>query len=728
MPPTPALQDARPSHTSTTGGSPASEEGRWRAGSIFVRLNLALLSLAAALHTFDARLFAVRLRSPVQPDSLVHYNMLLTWWRHGDSPRGFTLTPSPYFIDMVLQLPMMLLAPDFEGFSYALACTYALLILGSLYLVLRIALDSGPALAIAAAGATVAGFYELAPFNFVVHVFVINHTSELFTTLGLLALLHAWFRPGAPRRPYAAYGYALAVAVCVASSPFFIATYAIPAAVAATAILGTEYVTRPRLAWFLGLTAVGALAGLIALAIISCHAWPIRGDAYRGWWRSYLTFKRTIIAEPGGLAVAWATAVAVLASSALAIAGRRTRRWSIPTTFMLAFFPACVVACVGIPIKRGAFDGGYAFRYVTLPWLLVVAFYVAVCARGAQALGAAVLRGRRRPAAPRWLPWSAAVLGVAGIGIGATCRGPLTMDDEASRTAGTIRCFREAEQRGDVKDGLALWWLARYLNAARHAAGWSSPFVVVQLLHNDPPAVDPRDNNLRWLAGAYRGGAAKLNFLATHALSDDQLQFFRDRIGAPDRMVTCPVPIDLRPDGKATYELWIWDREDAQRRLGDLVTHDNLRSAFSPAVGATSMAIDPVWGMHADPGMSELAGRRRVWRRGTHPPGELAWINPLYVPSGRYRLTLDMTAVPARDRAAPVAEVAVHQDRRGELARFPITASPAFELVIDNHGGATSGDAIAFSLHTGDAESIELSGATLTLVDPRGIAPFRIFR
>jgi hypothetical protein len=716
-------QDVRPSHS--------------RTGSSFVRLNLAILSLATALHTFDARLFAVRLRSPVQPDSLVHYNMLLAWWRHSDSPRGFTLTPSPYFIDMVLQLPIMLLAPDFERFSYALACAYALLILASLYLVLRIALETGPILALAAAGATVAGFYKLAPFNFVVHAFVVNHTSEIFTTLGLLALLHAWFRPGAPRRPYAAYGYTLAVAVCVASSPFFIATYVIPAAVAATAILGTEYVTRRRLAWFLGLTAVGALAGLIALALISRYAWPVRGDYYHGWWRSYLTFKRTIIAEPGGISVVWATACAVLASGALAIVGRRTRRWSIPTTFMLAFFPASVVACVGIPIKRGAFDGGYAFRYVTLPSLLMVAFYVATAARVARALGAAVLRGRTLPAAPRWLPWSAAALGVLGIAVGATCRGPLTMYDEASRTAGAIRCFRAAEQRGDVEDGLATWWLARYLNAARHATGWESPHVIVQLLHNDPPALDPRDNNLRWFAGSYRGGAAKLNFLATHALSDGQLQFFRDRIGAPDRTITCPVPVDLRPDGKATYELWIWDREDAQRRLGDLATHHNLRSPFSPAIGATSMVIDPVWGMDAGPGMSELAGRRRVWRRGTHRSADgLAWINPLWLPSGRYRLAIDLTAVPltavpTRDRAAPVAEVEVYQQRRGELARFSIAAgasNPSFEFVVDNRGGATSGEAIALSLHAREAESIELSGATLTLLEPRGIAPFRIFR
>ena len=47
-------------------------------------------------------------------------------------------------------------------------------------------------------------------------------------------------------------------------------------------------------------------------------------------------------------------------------------------------------------------------------------------------------------------------------------------------------------------------------------------------------------------------------------------------------------------------------------------------------------------------------------------------INPMWVPSGRYRLTIDITAIPMSDRAAPVAEVQVHQERRGELARFSL--------------------------------------------------------
>lgn len=285
-----------------------------RARDLFVRTNVAIIALAVALRAFDARIFHVRSLLSVQHDALVHYNMLLTWWRHGDSPRGFTLTPSPYFIDMLVQIPIVLLAPDFERFSYALACTYCLLIFGALYVVFRVALEANATLAVVASGVTVAAFYVVAPFNFVVHVFVVNHTSEIFTTFGVLALAHAWFRPGVTRRRYAAYVYALVVAGCVASSPFFVATYCIPAAIAAASVVGSAYLTRRRFVWFVGLTAFGALVGLISLAIISRYAWPVRGDSYQRWWKSYLALKAAIIAEPGGLRAVWLTLVACLAS------------------------------------------------------------------------------------------------------------------------------------------------------------------------------------------------------------------------------------------------------------------------------------------------------------------------------------------------------------------------------------------------------------------------------
>lgn len=329
---------------------------------------------------------------------------------------------------------------------------------------------------------------------------------------------------------------------------------------------------------------------------------------------------------------------------------------------------------------------------------------------------------------PPGLKWTSGVLGAAAIAVFSMFHGSLKMDEEASRTSSTIQCFHNAEQKGMVRDGLATWWLARYLNAARHAEGWKSPHVVVQLLANNyPPNVDPRDNNLLWFHDGFRSGKGRLNFLVTHSLPEETIRFFRERVGVPDRVITCPV----RPDGKETYELWIWDRADAQQRLTDFVLFDSVRSPFSPVIGATSMAIDAVWGMYATPGQSDLIDHRRVWRRGSHPPGEVLQINAMWVPSGRYRLDLQLKAVALSSADAPVAELHLVQDHVKQARSFPIAAGPglsSFELEIDNFGGPTSGAAISFSLTTGAAEAIEVAGATLTLVERRRISPFGIFR
>jgi hypothetical protein len=693
---------------------------------LYVGINTLVLSLSTALHAFDARLAALRAGTLVMPDSLVHYNMLLAWWRHGDSPRGFTLTPSPYFIDMLVEFPLMLLAPDFEQWSYALACAYAVLIFTALYLVVRIVLEFPTVLAAAVTGLTMVGFYKLAPFDFVMHTFVVNHTSELFTTLGLIALLHGWFRPGARSRRYAPYVYVALVAICVASSPFFIATYCIPVALAATAIVGTAYMSRRRLAQFVGLTALGSVSGLLALAILARYAWPVRGDYYGDAWTAFKTFKHSLYVEPGGWRAGWATLLAMIASVALAFIGRRTRRWAIPTVFLLAFFPACALACVVLPLKRGAFGGPYEFRYITLPWLLTLAFYVTTATRLASVCGRPMMRRLPRIAVPRMLPWAAAVLTLAAFAIAATCRGSLTMDDEGSLTSSTLRCVRDAERHGGIEDGLSTWQLARYVNAARYAADWGSPYVVVQLLPLDHATVDPRDNNLTWFEGRYRGGATKLNFLITAAMSDAALAFFREHIGAPDRTITCPSPTS------GSFALWVWDRDDAQHRLADFVTHDNLRSPFSPVIGATRMAIDVEWGMSADPRSSRLVARRRIWSRDENPAGAVvAEINPMFLPSGRYRLEVDLAAEAPSGSTDPVGELRVLQDGTGVVGRRIVVGGdnqPSMEFEIVNRGGPTSGASEVIDVIAGTATSIAVAGATLTLLDERGISPFQIFR
>lgn len=702
---------------------------------IVERANVVVLAWAAMLHAFDAAYSKVRAIAAVPADSLIHYNMLLTWWRHGDSPRGYTLTPSPYFVDILLQLPLVFLAPDFERFSYALAATYALLLTGSLYLVMRIALDASCVVALAVACASLVAFYKLAPFSLVLHSFIYNHTSEVFTTLGLVALAHAWFRPEARKRRYAPIVYVFLVAACIASSPFFIATYCIPTALAAAAVAGTAYLPWRRFAWFIGLTVLGSVVGLVALALISRYWWPIRGDRYfLTWWKSYKLFKHTLVTEPGLARLAWATAIGALVSIGLVIYGRWTRALRTPTIFLLAMFPAAVFACVALPIKRGGFSSGYELRYVLLPWLLATAFYAGVAATLIQRIGEKLISKYRDrlPAAPRWLGWTTALLGVVGLALLATCHGPATVFETRSTTSPAIRCFADAERTGVLQDGIATPWMARYLNAARLAPSWRSPYVIVEILASDPPNLHPQENNPLWFDGTYRGGRAKLNFLVTYAMDEPVLAFWRKALGPADRTISCPIPVDMRRDERQTFELWVYDREPALQTLEQIVMRNNLRSPFVPVVGATKMVIDPTWGMVSEPVDGELVAGRRAWRRGVHrDTGAMLTTGIMWLPSGRYRLAVDIAAIPQVPGAAPVAEVVVRMERRKpDVARLPIAAGShrvELEFEISNLGGPTSGDLMTAQVLPRAAESIEISGMTLTLIDLHGVDPFRIF-
>ena len=669
------------------------------------------LMLGAVWHAFDAAYRVARwFHIAAPPDSLLHYNMLLVWWRHGDSPRGYTLTPSPYFIDIALQLPIALLAPDFERFAYVLALVYALLIFAALAALLAIVFAASRALAVLVAGVAVVGFYTRAPFSLILHSFIYNHTSEVFASLGLVVLLERLFRPGAPHRWYAALLYAVALAGCVTSSPFFIATYCVPSSIAVASVVGTQHVTWRRLVRFAGLSIVSALAGLVVLAIIGRYVWPVRQDhfAARSFWRTFRTVVATLHAEPGAWHLALAALAGAMASAVLAVIGR-VRRWPVPLRFVLAYYPASLIACVLLPLKRGAFYGAYELRYFQLPWLLTAAFYVGVAGWIARAIAGRV---RWRPTLPRWSRWSVGVLAVgAGVALVATASGPLTVAAPASTTSASIACFAEAERTAGLQDGLAGVWMARYLNAARLGPAWRSAHVVVEIASYADAAINPHENNLLWFDGAYRGGAARLNFLVTHELNDAALETWRARLGAPDHVITCPSPADLRYT-RATFEIWVWDRDEPQRTLAEIVTHDNLRGPFTPVVGAREMSIDRTWGMVT-----------------THDEnGEVIRTRPIFVPGGRYRLDLDLSVTHAVASGAPVAEVVVFVDRH-RTQRFPVLAGTrhaALEIRVSNTG-ATSGNMLTIAVAARTPTSVSLSAMKLTPIALAGIAPFEIF-
>ena len=568
----------------------------------------------------------------------------------------------------------------------------------------------------------------------VLHAFIDNHTSELYSTLGLVALVHLLFRPQAARRRYAPALYIAALMACVISSPFFIATYCVPATIAATSLVGTAYVSWRRLAWFLGYSVFGALAGLFVLAVISRYVWPVRGDLYPLTAReSYNAFTTLLATDVGIGRTAKVTVVAAIASAALAVIGRRTGKFGEPVIFLLAFFPAALLGCVLLPLKRGAFTGAYELRFLQLPWLLACGFFAAMMISGLRWLARRLQRGRGLPALPRQLTCGGVTGAViAAIALFVTARGPLSLFDPDRCTAAELRCIKTVEDSGALRDGIATVYIARYMNAARHAAEWRSPHVVVQVNSGSPPVISAAENNILWFNNGFRHGRGRLNFVATHLLDDKTLESVRTWIGDPDRTVSCPLAFDHRPDGKGTFDFWIYDRPEAQQRLAELVTRDNYRSAFAPLVGAKVMNIDLEWGAVAEPTEGEYVRGRRVWRRGVHLEGGTTIVRPFFAPSGRYRLEIDLTSVPPKpeeDQPLAAIHIYMHNKPRIKLALIRIgTTHAVVEFDARNLGGPTSGAPLWITVVAEAAESIEISAIKLTLIKRSGIDPLRIFR
>jgi hypothetical protein len=697
---------------------------------LYARITLFVFSVSLVVHAYASAYLGFRAnRNAALGDALLHYNAIGWWWRFGDSPRGFTLTPSPSLIDFGLQLPIAWLTPDFERFAYVLALVYSLLLFLSLLAIVKIVLATRAVIAAAIAATIMLVYYTVTHFGWLLHSFGYNHTSEVFTSLGVAALAYAMFRPGSRWRNAGFVLYPLAVAGCVIQSPFFIATFCVPIAFATVALFGTPWVNLRRLIVFGGLSVIGAVLGMYLLAYINRYVWPIRGDHYLINAKQSFTMFTDSLREFPHVGISFlAMLLGAVAAIVLAIAGRRSRKLGESMVFMLVFYAVTVFSCTVLPMKRGALGGLYEHRYLQLPWLLTITFYVIVAVMLARRYLVPRVRPRIESLSERQRTAGIAALGLAAIVLVVTTRGPLTMYDPASTTSETIKCVQWAEQTG-LHDGLATGFMSRYLNAAMFADNWDSPNVIVQIYSGHPPQPHTTESNALWFNGpTYRGGR-KLNYLITNEVDDSALASVKEWIGPPDRKVTCPLPIDFRYDGP-TFDIWIWDRPEPQQRLAELVTHDNLRGPFVPVVGAKKIDIDMKWGLSAPPSDSALVGNRRVWRKGQHrDAGVVGQVRSFILPSGLYEFDLELDSKAENDSA--VAKIEVWMERKTQPLRTfavaPGVTRAKFKFWVRNLGGPTSGDLVWMYILEQWAEFIELRSLTITQLKPTGAEPFKIF-
>jgi hypothetical protein len=676
-----------------------------------------LVTFLVTLGAFDVAYQESRAIESVLGDNLLAYNELLAWWQLGDSPTGFTLTPSPYFIDLVYQLPLAVLCDDFERFAYWEAVGYALATAASLVALFR-AVGFNRWTAALASALTMGGYYLVFPQELVLHLFVPNHTSEMIgSLLGASLLLRLVDVERSPRQRWRAVLFVLLVTVNALSSTFFTATFVLPA----LGLLAFIALRRPRRRNAAGLAAlvVGAVAtGTYFQALIAARWWPIRKDIYGLTLAQSAEHLRTVLLQHSHLVAPVFFVAGVVTAVLLIVRARRYRD-------ALVIYIGAVMCCGLLPVLRGAFMWAYSFRFLQLPALASFAVVV-----GAAVLHAASITARR--------PGLARASGAATIA-GTTVlfcffHGPLSEFDARSMTAPLLECFAAPEHRPLLEDGLGTVLPARYLNASFRGPAHGRPKnVVIGIEQWHPPSLVASQNDVEWFRDGYRHGRASPNFLVTFGVPTASLAWYRRRIGEPDIVFRCPVPADWRrwqtPDRPdEDVETWVWKSDDAKRNLVDMVLHDNMRGLFFRPRDHEA-TIDARWGMDATDD-SVLEGDAWTWQRRKGGGSRPAWTRPMFAPAARYRADVDLTvdgpAQPGMPGAIITAYVGAEKVATAPVAAFATSAS--FEYVSNNPGGPTSGDNTMFAIDAYSSDRISVRSIRLTRLEAAGADPLRVFR
>ena len=70
----------------------------------------------------------------ILPDDLIYFNALQDWLHSGFSIRGYTLQPSPYLLEFLLDCLVVFFTDDFERFTYVVSGIVAICFAGSFLL------------------------------------------------------------------------------------------------------------------------------------------------------------------------------------------------------------------------------------------------------------------------------------------------------------------------------------------------------------------------------------------------------------------------------------------------------------------------------------------------------------------------------------------------------------------------------------------------------------------
>ena len=116
------------------------------------------------------------------PDDLLYFNALQDWQRSGSPIRGYTLLPSPYFLEFALDRILVFFTSDFELFAYVLSGIFAICLAGSFLLFGYVYCRDWRRAAIVSLLSYSCFYLFLIPIGIRLHVFLQNHTLASITT------------------------------------------------------------------------------------------------------------------------------------------------------------------------------------------------------------------------------------------------------------------------------------------------------------------------------------------------------------------------------------------------------------------------------------------------------------------------------------------------------------------------------------------------------------------
>ncbi len=708
----------------------------------------ALLFLSYVLTIYQISFSIFHSTGGTWPDDLIYFNALQDWLKSGSPLRGYTLQPSPYVLDFLLDRIIIFFTDDFERFAYAVSGIVAILFAGS-FLTLGYAFCRDWRRAVVIALLSYTNLYLfLIPMRVRLHLFLPSHTFSSIATPVAIAMLAASLT-SASRQVYIRWCVALSLltAIIVLSDPILIADLIVPATMTCV-WFGILLRTRiSRLAFSVFTLCASAVFAMELMELCNVFFWPHRVDVYPPVFSMTDTGILQVNGNGGFFAILREKQfrgllhlfeIAVLGSALWLWIQIRVYRARQPESqpiekrrFQLMVMTAvglfAAVTSFALPVLRGSFGTYYEWRYFLLSSMFL-SFTVAAAITYAGFAAWSVLmtfvnieqwwkrlsRIRPRFAAAMGIGLSGIVLFAA---IGSCARNSIRVGDGRSPETPFFSCVARIMDKDHLHDGLASAYVAIMLRAGYASPQFRRESKVFQTTFTDTFSyLEPANNNLKWMSKELLQKEGGVDYVVFEGARDSpsMQNNIREVVGEPTAIETCPHPNSFAQSW-SNASIWVYKDKTARDRLTNFVLWDNNRDIFFPSSQLGTLVIDPVIGAYSVAGEGGVRQGKRGWSRDTdHPIGRFLQTKPIFLPPGKYRAHICLST---NDRTSqePLATAEVSWGGTVLLKQDVSRAGPEFVASFDlkGKGGPTSGNATLVTVFAGNVSDVAVCGLTI---------------